>query len=111
MMMWESSTRTRGSAGLVGGRTVTISTLEVTARGVLQGGGTGCHGDGDAARGDSGQPHSPGRGQDQSQRAVQHGPDDEVGRLIRFCRERGRESGAVIQRPAHAWAQRARTHT
>ena len=38
MMMWESSTRTRGSAGLVGGRTVTISTLEVTARGVLQGG-------------------------------------------------------------------------
>lgn len=37
-MMWESSTKTRGSAGLVGGRTVTISTLEVTARGVLQGG-------------------------------------------------------------------------
>lgn len=37
-MMWESSTKTRGSAGLVGGRTVTISTLEVMARGVLQGG-------------------------------------------------------------------------
>lgn len=47
--------------------------------------------------GNSGQPHSPGRGQDEPQRAVQHGPDDEVGRLICFCGERGRESGVVIQ--------------
>ena len=87
-MMWESSTRTRGSAGLVGGRTVTISTLEVTARGVLQGGAAAVTGQGRGAGG-SGQPHSPGRGQDQAQRAVQHGPDDEVGRLLRFCGERG----------------------
>ena len=44
LMMWESSTSTRGSEGLVGGRTVTISTLEVTASGVLWGGGS-CGGD------------------------------------------------------------------
>lgn len=35
-MMWDSSTSTSGSAGRVGGRTVTVSTLEVTARGLLR---------------------------------------------------------------------------
>lgn len=44
LMMWESSTSTRGLEGLVGGRTVTISTLEVTASGILWGAGS-CSGD------------------------------------------------------------------
>lgn len=34
--MCDSSTSTSGSAGRVGGRTVTVSTLEVTARGLLR---------------------------------------------------------------------------
>lgn len=102
-MTWDSSTSTRGSAGLVGGRTVTVSTLEVTARGALRGGGSGCHRDGGGhSMGTAGRPHSPGRGQDEPQRAVQHGPDDEVGRLVQLCRERGREGSGAETAPAHA---------
>lgn len=103
LMTWDSSTSTRGSAGLVGGRTVTVSTLEVTARGALRGGGSGCHRDGGGhSMGTAGRPHSPGRGQDEPQRAVQHGPDDEVGRLVQLCRERGREGSGAETAPAHA---------
>lgn len=46
-----------------------------------------------------GRPHSPGRGQDEPQRAVQHGPDDEVGRLVQLCRERGREGSGAETAP------------
>lgn len=100
LMTWDSSTSTRGSAGLVGGRTVTVSTLEVTARGALRGGGSGCHRDGGGhSMGAAGRPHSPGRGQDEPQRAVQHGPDDEVGRLVQLCRERGREGSGAETAP------------
>lgn len=67
---------------------------------------------GTRGQGDMGQPHSPGGWQDESQRAVQHGPDDKVGRLIQLCRgDRERCYGAGGCR-AIAWHTRVHTlHT